>query len=75
LSCHGGGKVAPSLTNFGDREWLIGYLENNEDDLKKWIRDPQELKEGALMPGFSEGQISDEELDALVDFLYDQKID
>ncbi|MGE9214785.1 cytochrome c oxidase subunit II [Exiguobacterium aurantiacum] len=75
LSCHGGGKVAPSLTNFGDREWLAGYLENNEEKLKEWIRDPQELKQGALMPGFGESQISDEELDALVDFLYDQKID
>ncbi|MFL9650679.1 cytochrome c oxidase subunit II [Exiguobacterium chiriqhucha] len=75
LSCHGGGKVAPSLTNFGDREKLAGYLENNEEKLKEWIRDPQELKQGALMPGFGEGQISDEELDALVDFLYDQKID
>ena len=75
LSCHGGGKVAPSLTNFGDREKLAGYLENNEEKLKEWIRDPQELKQGALMPGFGEGQISDEELDALVDFLYDQNID
>ncbi|KDN58915.1 cytochrome B [Exiguobacterium sp. AB2] len=75
LSCHGGGKVAPSLTNYGDREWLAGYLENNEEELKQWIRDPQSLKQGALMPGFTEGQISDEELDALVDFLYDQKID
>ena len=75
LSCHGGGKVAPSLTNFGDREWLAGYLENNEDNLKEWIRDPQDKKQGAKMPGFNEGQISNEELDALVDFLYEQKID
>lgn len=75
LSCHGGGKVAPSLTNFGDREWLAGYIENNEDKLKEWIRNPQDLKQGALMPGFNESQISNEELDALVDFLYDQKID
>ncbi|WP_313122864.1 cytochrome c oxidase subunit II [Exiguobacterium sp.] len=74
LSCHGGGKVAPSLTNFGDRQRIAGYLDHDKENLEKWIRDPQKEKQGTKMPGFSEDQISDEELSELADYLLDKKL-
>jgi cytochrome c oxidase subunit 2 len=46
------GMVGPSLTRFGARAYLgAGAVENNLDNLMRWIRDPQSVKPGALMPG------------------------
>jgi cytochrome c oxidase subunit II len=64
------GEVGPNLTNLGDRPIIgAGSLENTPENLRDWIRDPQESKPGNEMPGFSENQISDEDLDALVAYL------
>jgi cytochrome c oxidase subunit II len=64
------GQVGPNLTNLGERSIIgAGSLENTEENLRAWIRDPQESKPGNEMPSFSENQISDEDLDALVAYL------
>jgi cytochrome c oxidase subunit II len=63
-------EVGPNLTNVGDRPIIgAGSLENTPENLRAWIRNPHESKPGNEMPAFSESQISDEDLDALVAYL------
>ncbi len=57
INCHAvGGTVAngrfgPNLTHFGSRDTLgSGAIANNMGNLKIWIRNPSDVKEGALMP-------------------------
>ncbi len=46
------GAIAPNLTLFGTRRTLAsGIMENNEDNLVRWIIDPQGIKPAAAMPG------------------------
>jgi cytochrome c oxidase subunit II len=46
------GQVGPNLTLFGERNTLAaGILENNEENLVEWIRDPWRFKPAAAMPG------------------------
>lgn len=64
------GEVGPNLTNIGDRPILgAGALENTPENLGQWIRDNQDVKPGNEMPEFSEDQLSDEDLDALIAYL------
>lgn len=46
------GQLGPDLTRFGDR-WAVGagLLPNTEENVARWIADPQSLKPGAKMPG------------------------
>ena len=47
------GTVGPDLTHLGSRQTLLaGLLENNIQNLESWIKDPQQIKPGAYMPGF-----------------------
>ena len=57
MNCHAiqgttaNGRFGPNLTHFGSRETLgSGAIANNMDNLKNWIRNPSDMKEGALMP-------------------------
>ncbi|WP_017727162.1 cytochrome c oxidase subunit II [Halalkalibacterium ligniniphilum] len=71
IGCHaigGSGTAAgPTLTNFNDREVIAGYLENNDENLEAWIRNPQSLKQGNKMPAFED--MSDEDMEALIAYL------
>ena len=56
-SCHsisgvGGasGLVGPPLTGIGSRAVIGGKLENNPDNLQRWILDPQAVTPGTAMP-------------------------
>jgi cytochrome c len=56
-SCHsipgvGGasGLVGPPLKGLGVRAMVAGKLENNPDNLKRWIMDPQAITPGTAMP-------------------------
>lgn len=45
------GTFGPDLTDFGARRWLAAKtLRNTPETLTRWIRDPQSVKSGALMP-------------------------
>ena len=49
------GAIAPNLTLFGRRVSLgAGWLENNPDNLRRWITAPHEVKPGVLMPGVAQ---------------------
>ena len=66
VKCHSiaglkpGGRVAPDLTHLGSRTTLgAGTLPNTPENLAKWLKNPQSVKMGVLMPdiGLSTDQI------------------
>jgi cytochrome c oxidase subunit 2 len=61
------GMVGPNLANIGARTYLAaGTLKNTDENMARWIRDPQGIKKGVLMPNLG---LTDEEARALVAFL------
>jgi cytochrome c oxidase subunit 2 len=53
------GMLGPNLANIGARSWIAaGTLPNTDENLARWIRVPQEIKQGVLMPnlGLSEDE-------------------
>src|SRR4029434_3395354 len=56
-------RVAPDLTHVGSRKQLgAGILDNTPANMRLWLKSPQHIKPGALMPDFS---FTDEQLDQL----------
>jgi cytochrome c oxidase subunit 2 len=46
------GVLGPNLSFFGRRLTIgAGWLENDEENLVRWITDPAGVKPGVLMPG------------------------
>ena len=61
------GRVGPDLTHVADRQTLgAGVIENTPDNLATWIRNPQAVKPGCLMPDM---RLSDEEARAIAAYL------
>ena len=61
------GKFGPDLTHLMSRETLAaGAAPNTPDNLRLWVRDPQRIKLGCLMPNM---QMTDQEVDQLVAYL------
>ncbi len=53
--------VGPSLAGFGRRPYIAGTLQNDGANLVRWIRDPQAIEPGTVMPrlGVSETEARD----------------
>jgi cytochrome c oxidase subunit 2 len=58
VACHAiagtpaAGAIGPTLTRYGARPWVgAGAARNTLDNVQQWIRDPESLKPGVLMPG------------------------
>jgi len=73
LNCHaisgtsGTGRFGPDLTHLMSRRTIAsGAAENNSQNLRLWIKNPDAIKPGSLMPAM---KLSDAELDALVRYL------
>jgi cytochrome c oxidase subunit 2 len=73
VSCHAirgtsaKGVFGPDLTHLMSRQTLAsGAAPNSHESLRAWIRDPQLLKVGCLMPNM---QMSDKEVDQIVAYL------
>ena len=73
VNCHavGGSKAdgsfGPDLTHLMSRETLgSGAVLNTPENLKAWMRDPQTMKDGCLMPDM---KLTDSELDQIVEYL------
>ena len=65
------GTFGPDLTHLMSRDTLAaGAAPNTPETLRAWVRDPQTLKEGCLMPNM---QLADTELDHLVTYLLSLK--
>jgi cytochrome c oxidase subunit 2 len=64
---HGAGpdaRVGPDLTHFASRKQFgSGISENTPENLRSWLRDPQNVKPGVKMPNF---KFNDEQLSELV---------
>jgi cytochrome c oxidase subunit 2 len=81
ISCHAVGAeassdagVAPNLTNFGDREKIAGILNHTPENLARWLKVPEEIKPGNKMTGMYP-ELNDDEVDALVEYLMELKVD
>ena len=73
LNCHaidgtnGTGRFGPDLTHLMSRRTIAsGAAENNSQNLRLWMQNPDSIKPGSLMPAM---KLSDAELDALVRYL------
>src|SRR5437016_439369 len=73
LNCHaitgtnGTGRFGPDLSHLMSRGTIAsGAAENNSQNLRLWIQDPDSIKPGSLMPAM---KLSDTELDSLVRYL------
>jgi cytochrome c oxidase subunit II len=45
------GLIGPNLANLGSRSYIAaGWLKNTDENLERWIREPQAIKKGVLMP-------------------------
>lgn len=77
IGCHtiagtpGVGKTGPNLTHFGSRTTLAaGIMPNTAENLSNWLRNPQAVKPGTLMPNL---KLSDDQVSALVTYLQSLK--
>ena len=60
-------RVAPDLTHVASRKQLgAGILENTPANMRRWLKSPQHIKPGALMPDFT---FTDEQLGQLAEYL------
>lgn len=73
IACHridgtpAAGVLGPDLSHVGSRRTIAaGILENNRENMIRWIRDPKAVKPGTTMPTLD---LTDEELRALADYL------
>ncbi|MFT9600804.1 cytochrome c oxidase subunit II [Mesobacillus sp.] len=66
-------RVGPNLTNFGERSRVAGVLDMSEENIKKWLKDPEAYKPGNKMTG-KYADLSPEELDALTEYLMGLKV-
>ncbi len=77
MNCHAidgtsaNGRFGPNLTHFGSRDTLgSGIAANNLDNLKNWIRNPGDMKDGALMPAM---QLNETQLEQVSVYLQSLK--
>lgn len=65
------GVLGPDLTHFGSRLTVAdGILDNNAENIKKWIADPEKIKPGSLMPKLD---LNERELDAVAAYMISLK--
>jgi cytochrome c oxidase subunit 2 len=59
--------AAPDLTHLAGREMMgAGVLSNSEDNLFRWLKNPQVIKPACFMPNL---KLADEQADALASYL------
>src|ERR1700723_4018847 len=73
INCHAvrgtvaDGRFGPDLTHLMSRDTIAaGIAPNTPESLRKWIEDPDSIKQGSLMPAM---KLKDEDLDALIAYL------
>jgi cytochrome c oxidase subunit 2 len=73
INCHAvagtvaDGRFGPDLTHLMSRDTLAsGAADNTRENLKRWIRNPEEFKPGCLMPAMN---LSEPELEAVTSYL------
>ena len=66
-------RIGPNLTDFGERAFVAGILENNREEIKRWLRNPEKVKPANKMTGTYE-PLTEEELEALAEYLMSLKV-
>ena len=73
MNCHtitgtaADGRFGPDLTHLMTRATIAaGAAKNTRDNLRLWIKNPNAIKPGCLMPAM---QLNDSDLDALVSYM------
>lgn len=66
-------RLAPNLSNFGDRSRVAGILPHDKEHIKDWIRDPNAYKPGNNMAG-KYPKMSEDQLNALAEYLMSLKV-
>jgi cytochrome c oxidase subunit 2 len=73
INCHAvagtvaNGRFGPDLTHLMSRDTIAaGAVANTPENLRRWIRDPDTIKPGSLMPAM---QLNDRDVDALTAYL------
>jgi cytochrome c oxidase subunit II len=73
INCHtvrgtaANGRFGPDLTHLMSRATIAsGAAENTPENLRLWLKDPEAIKPGSLMPAM---KVADAELDALVRYM------
>lgn len=61
------GMVGPPLTAIADRVYLAGQLPNTPDNMKRWIREPQNVESGTAMPNLN---VSENDARDMAAYLY-----
>lgn len=76
VACHiiqgiaGGGVVGPNLSKKGSEPQIAGVLENNKQNMMKWLANPPAAKPGTAMPNLG---LTPDETDKLSDYLLSLK--
>ncbi|MBM4764065.1 cytochrome c oxidase subunit II [Bacillus sp. B15-48] len=65
-------RIGPNLTDFGNRTVVAGILENNEENIKQWVKDPESIKPGNKMTGTY--NLTDDEIDSVTQYLMGLKV-
>jgi cytochrome c oxidase subunit 2 len=61
-------RTAPNLANFSERPYIGGILENNIENLKKWIINPELYKPGNKMTE-TYGNLNKDEINSIVEYM------
>ena len=65
------GRFGPDLTHLMSRETIAaGAALNNRENLRLWVKNPDAIKPGCLMPAM---QLDEKDLDAVTDYLQSLK--
>ncbi|MGY6501446.1 MAG: c-type cytochrome [Acidimicrobiales bacterium] len=59
--------VGPPLDSWSRRSFIAGTLSNNEENLSRWLADPQEIRPGSAMPDLD---LSDDQVADVVAYLF-----
>jgi cytochrome c oxidase subunit 2 len=74
IGCHAGVNPkapGPNLNKFATRSTIAGVLPNNDQNIKIWLQNPQDVKPGTLMPKID--YLHKDELNDLINYLESRK--
>jgi cytochrome c oxidase subunit II len=65
-------RLGPDLSHIGSRRTIVsGWLENTPANMRRWLRNPDEVKPGNVMASvITRGYLTDAEIEALSAYLY-----
>lgn len=59
--------VGPPLDSWSGRSFIAGTLPNSQENLRRWLDDPQDLRPGSAMPDLD---LSDDEIADITAYLF-----